>query len=311
MGLAWQQGPLASGAVGHFLTPQPMPERILYAEPLRRRMRVKFGDQYIADSEDVVLLHEPGRYPVAYFPRGDVQPGVLIAVLIVQEMNLSTVKWLVAVVIADLIATGASAQRLVERDPRPPRRLRGDAFHAFVLAATLPVLVLASVDGQLTAARQEADSGARLHEAAAALTEHISAYVNDHQRAVKSLAAALTAQPPDGPSRQTLLDQYHEIYPGFVTLFDVDRAGVVRQIVPPRDPESPPIGDREYFIEAMRTRRTAISDVIVGRLSHVPIVTIAVPILAAAVPRIQSRVERGKSESGWRSGRTGRRLSAW
>ena len=22
----------------------------------------------IADSEDVVLLHEPGRYPVAYFP---------------------------------------------------------------------------------------------------------------------------------------------------------------------------------------------------------------------------------------------------
>jgi hypothetical protein len=79
MGLAWQQGPLAAGAVGHFLAPQPMPERILYAEPLRRRMRVKFGDQFIADSEDVVLLHEPGRYPVAYFPRGDVQPGVLIA----------------------------------------------------------------------------------------------------------------------------------------------------------------------------------------------------------------------------------------
>ena len=79
MGLAWQQGPLATGSVGHFLTPQPMPERILYAEPLRRRMRVKFGDRYIVDSEDVVLLHEPGRYPVAYFPRGDVQPGVLTA----------------------------------------------------------------------------------------------------------------------------------------------------------------------------------------------------------------------------------------
>jgi uncharacterized protein (DUF427 family) len=79
MGLAWQQGPLATATVGHFLTPQQMPERILYAEPLRRRMRVRFGDQYIADSEDVVLLHEPGRYPVAYFPRGDVRPGVLTA----------------------------------------------------------------------------------------------------------------------------------------------------------------------------------------------------------------------------------------
>ena len=64
MGLAWQQGPLASASAGRFLTPQPMPERILFAEPLRRRMRVSFGDRYIADSEDVVLLHEPGRYPV-------------------------------------------------------------------------------------------------------------------------------------------------------------------------------------------------------------------------------------------------------
>ncbi|MEN3317094.1 MAG: hypothetical protein V7643_495, partial [Mycobacterium sp.] len=67
MGLAWQQGPLATARVGQFLTAQPMPARILYAEPLRRRMRVKFGGQYVADSEDVVLLHEPARYPVAYF----------------------------------------------------------------------------------------------------------------------------------------------------------------------------------------------------------------------------------------------------
>ena len=77
MGLSWQQGPLAPGAVGRFLTPTPLPERLLYAEPLRRRMRVRFGDSWIADSEDVVLLHEPGRYPVAYFPLGDIADGVL------------------------------------------------------------------------------------------------------------------------------------------------------------------------------------------------------------------------------------------
>ncbi|MBO0850788.1 MAG: DUF427 domain-containing protein, partial [Pseudonocardia sp.] len=68
MGLSWQQGPLAPGAVGHFLVPDPLPERLLFAEPLRRRMRVRFGGVWIVDSEDVVLLHEPGRYPVAYFP---------------------------------------------------------------------------------------------------------------------------------------------------------------------------------------------------------------------------------------------------
>ena len=68
MGLSWQQGPLAPGAVGRFLVPDPLPDRMLFAEPLRRRMRVRFGESWIADSEDVVLLHEPGRYPVAYFP---------------------------------------------------------------------------------------------------------------------------------------------------------------------------------------------------------------------------------------------------
>lgn len=78
MGLAWQQGPLAIGSVGHFLTEQPLPQRLLFAEPLRRRMRVRFADQWIADSEDVVLLHEPGRYPVAYFPRDDIEEGILI-----------------------------------------------------------------------------------------------------------------------------------------------------------------------------------------------------------------------------------------
>lgn len=77
MGLSWQQGPLAPGAIGRFLIPDPLPERLLYAEPLRRRMRVRFGDTWIADSEDVVLLHEPGRYPVAYFPLGDITEGVL------------------------------------------------------------------------------------------------------------------------------------------------------------------------------------------------------------------------------------------
>jgi uncharacterized protein (DUF427 family) len=79
MGLAWQQGPLAAGSIGHFLTSQPLPERMLFVEPLRRRMRARQGDEWIADSENVLLLHEPGRYPVAYFPIGDIRDDVLVA----------------------------------------------------------------------------------------------------------------------------------------------------------------------------------------------------------------------------------------
>ena len=43
MGLSWQQGPLLPGAIGRFLVPEPMPKRLLWAEPLRRRREEGFG----------------------------------------------------------------------------------------------------------------------------------------------------------------------------------------------------------------------------------------------------------------------------
>lgn len=108
MGLAWQQGPLAMVSVGHFLTPEPLPRPLLYAEPLRRRMRVRFAEQWIAESEDVVLLHEPGRYPVAYFPEGDIQSGVLIAEdRVTEHAELGEVGWF-TVGVADHTAAHAA-----------------------------------------------------------------------------------------------------------------------------------------------------------------------------------------------------------
>ncbi len=77
MGLSWQQGPLSSGAIGRFLVPEPLPKRLLYVEPLRRRMRVRFGGNWIAHSERVLLLFEPGHYPMAYFPATDISPNTL------------------------------------------------------------------------------------------------------------------------------------------------------------------------------------------------------------------------------------------
>ncbi|MCV7090923.1 DUF427 domain-containing protein [Mycobacterium interjectum] len=94
MGLAWQQGPLASGSIGHFLTEQPLPPRLLFVEPLRRRMGVCFADRRIAESDDVILLHEPGRYPVAYFPLGDVEPGIMVAEdRVTQHRDLGDTRW--------------------------------------------------------------------------------------------------------------------------------------------------------------------------------------------------------------------------
>lgn len=112
MGLAWQQGPLATGSVGHFLTAQPMPPRLLFAEPSRRRMRVRFADRWIADSEDVILLHEPGRYPVAYFPRSDIEAGILTAEdRVTEHHDLGDTQWF-AVNVAERGADHAAWQHI-------------------------------------------------------------------------------------------------------------------------------------------------------------------------------------------------------
>jgi uncharacterized protein (DUF427 family) len=94
MGLSWQQGPLSPGAIGRFLVPEPLPKRLLYAEPLRRRMRVRFGGTWIADTEDVILLFEPGHYPMAYFKEPDITPGTLeLTEHTTQHPDLGVTSW--------------------------------------------------------------------------------------------------------------------------------------------------------------------------------------------------------------------------
>src|ERR1700742_673900 len=107
MGLSWQQGPLAPTATGRFLTPQPLPQRLLFAERLRRRMRGQFAGETVADSEDVLLLHEPGRYPVAYFPRGDVAPVLRATAEQSTHPELGRTAWFAVAVGADRVERGA------------------------------------------------------------------------------------------------------------------------------------------------------------------------------------------------------------
>jgi hypothetical protein len=42
MGLAWQQGPIAPGAIGRFLVPAPLPERLL-SPPTHTTQHRDFG----------------------------------------------------------------------------------------------------------------------------------------------------------------------------------------------------------------------------------------------------------------------------
>jgi uncharacterized protein (DUF427 family) len=71
-----------------------VPKRLLYAEPLRRRLRARLANEWIADGEDVLLLHEPGRYPVAFFTLASIRPGVLVSEnRITQHPDFGDTEW--------------------------------------------------------------------------------------------------------------------------------------------------------------------------------------------------------------------------
>ena len=129
MGLSWQQGPLGRDRNGKFVTASPMPDRLLFAEPLRRRMRVELGGSIVALSDDAVLLFEPGRYPVAYFPLRDVADGVLQATdHRTQHVDLGETKWFDVAGGRGLVARRGAWQHV---DPPP----QGAAFRDCVAFA--------------------------------------------------------------------------------------------------------------------------------------------------------------------------------
>jgi signal transduction histidine kinase/DNA-binding response OmpR family regulator len=189
---------------------------------------------------------------------------------------------MIAVVVAELVAVAVSAGRVIaSAGSTAPRRLGAYAFHAFVLVAVLPLLLLSAVNGQLFATKQETEGGARLHEAVTALNSHIDEYLTTHTHAVQAMAGTAGFFAADPARRHQLLEHYHTIYEGFITLFVADPNGNLLESVPPQ-PLPQTIADRPYFSTAVRTQGLAVSDVFIGRRSHVPIVTIAVPTYDAA-----------------------------
>jgi uncharacterized protein (DUF427 family) len=107
---------LGGASVGRFLVAQPLPQRLLFAEPLRRRMRVKLAGQWIADSENVIVLYEPGRYPVAYFPLPDIRPDVLVTEeRATEHKDLGHTQWF-TVRVGDRQAVHAAWQHIALQD---------------------------------------------------------------------------------------------------------------------------------------------------------------------------------------------------
>ncbi len=68
----------APGDAANRLLPPNAPTKTSFQKPLAfvaagQKISVVLGDKVLADSHDVVIVHEQGHTPVLYFPRGDVR----------------------------------------------------------------------------------------------------------------------------------------------------------------------------------------------------------------------------------------------
>jgi signal transduction histidine kinase/ActR/RegA family two-component response regulator len=189
----------------------------------------------------------------------------------------------VPVVVANLIATIVS-HGLGQHAGAHPQRLRTYAFHAFVLVALLPVVVLSAATAQLLAAQQEAEGTSQLTAIATARRDRIQEFVESHVAVMETLASSLSHE-TDPVRRQSLIADYPRFHPTFDHITIVDGRGTVLESTRAFAADSAllvrGVSDREYFRAATTTRRTAISDVIASRADAgaPPTVVIATPYL--------------------------------
>ena len=89
MGLSWRQGPLSTGAIGRFLVPEPLPKRYCTSSRCVGGCACASAEPR-SPKQQVLLLFEPGRYPVAYFPRTDVSSHALERPAAIQRPDLGS-----------------------------------------------------------------------------------------------------------------------------------------------------------------------------------------------------------------------------
>ena len=88
-------------------------------EPSLRWVRVQFGGQLVADSRRVLLLREPGRLPLYYFPEADVRRDALLPATHTQPCAREDAGVCWTLRVGDRVAEHAAWQYA---DPRPERR---------------------------------------------------------------------------------------------------------------------------------------------------------------------------------------------
>jgi len=198
----------------------------------------------------LIFAVNPSLYGAAY-------PAWVIWPYALQTM----INGLVSLVLADLLATSLIGRLAKETRPTVPR-LRVYTFHAFTLAAVLPVLILSVAASHIIADREENEGRDQLQHLADSTGEMIESYLIEYRRVAEGLAGAMPIA-SDPSQRLQIISNVTGLRPSIEQVTVVDATGRL-MVTTSRDPDHSPILQpglitRDYFRAAVTTGHSAIS----------------------------------------------------
>ena len=195
---------------------------------------------------------------------------------------------LLDVTFADFLTGWPVLKRLLAAPETPAQPLRSHLSRGFLLATAVPFLTLNLALDWVQASRQEAESGADLHEAVVHVAGRISGMIESQRAALLTMEAFLERDPSIDLTRDDgLLEQYHKLYPVLSGILVLDRSGHLIAAVPTNLPDGRRVldmhvdfSDREYFRQTMASGRPLGPYLIQGGhgLGFDPLVVLTAPI---------------------------------
>jgi signal transduction histidine kinase/ActR/RegA family two-component response regulator len=204
--------------------------------------------------------------------------SVIWALVLQQFLNA-----MMAVVIAELLVMVINWRRRRSSVHGSELRLRTVAFQSFLLAAILPILMLSIVTGRLLTAKQERDGGDHLAESAATVRDKVDDYVRQYSGITESLAATVSRSGVKQVRAMQLIGVIPAQYEELPSVVITDRSGTAIEQSTTSHLELEAglklfVGERDYFQQAVRTRKVVLSDVITLRApAPYPAIMLAAP----------------------------------
>ena len=188
---------------------------------------------------------------------------------------------MLSLVLADLLATMITGHVVSQHHAGLPR-LRTYTFHAFTLAAVVPVLILSVAASQIIADREEGEGREQLQHLADSTAEMIDSYLTEYRRVDEGLAGAM-AIAQDNQQRLQILRNVTRLRPAIEQVTYLDTNGRPIATTPGESEElsypamqPPQIAESDAFRKVFTSGQAAISGTLVDAREH-PTSVIAAP----------------------------------